>query len=283
MSGMISNGNGQMVTGWKLDGDKWYFLFDTGSMARGGWAMIDKKWYCFRDNGELETGKILEFEGKKYYVNEDGVMIIREDQETVTYKKVTYDVAEDGVCTAIRNPLQEKIETWCEHVDTISQWYVEKVKTYLDGPIVDGSKTRKPYKCPYLNNEEVGDDCSSHVSASLALANFMPYAGYVSQNFNPVEKKYSASLGVKFNKAGFFWYINDANYIPQRGDIFVQHKWYTNDKGEPAQYHHVEVVSSYDLDTDKCNVWSWGAVYGYLPRPQPNWKKRTTGYWRIEE
>ena len=108
-----TNGNGQMVTGWKLDGDKWYFLFDTGSMARGGWAMIDKKWYCFRDNGELEIGKILDYNGKKYYVNDAGVMITRDDQETVEYDDIIYDVAEDGVCTPDKR-IQNKLNAFVQ-------------------------------------------------------------------------------------------------------------------------------------------------------------------------
>lgn len=98
-----TNGNGQMVTGWKEDGEKWYFLFETGAMAHGGWLLIDGKWYCVQDNGEMEAEKILLFEGKKYYVGKDGAMVTKATlpQPEITYKGITYEVADDGVCTEV--------------------------------------------------------------------------------------------------------------------------------------------------------------------------------------
>ncbi|GLC80077.1 hypothetical protein LBYZC6_21910 [Lacrimispora brassicae] len=115
-----TNGNGQMVTGWKFHNGKWYYLFESGAMAHGGWLKVDEKWYCVRDNGELEVSKILEYNGKKYYVNDKGAMITRQDQETVTYNGVTYEVAGDGVCTAIGNtrPADANMQSWKAYIES---------------------------------------------------------------------------------------------------------------------------------------------------------------------
>ena len=115
------NRNGQMVTGWKLHKGNWYFLFENGAMAHGGWVKVDEKWYCFRDpNGEMEASKIIPYRGKNYYVGEDGAMVVNTtgSQLTVVYNGVTYEVDEDGVCTAISMtaPSDADIQAWKAYI-----------------------------------------------------------------------------------------------------------------------------------------------------------------------
>ena len=115
------NRNGQMVTGWKLHKGNWYFLFENGAMAHGGWVKVDEKWYCFRDpDGEMEASKIIPYKGKNYYVGEDGAMVVNTtgSQFTVVYNGVTYEVDEDGVCTAISMavPPNADMNLWREYI-----------------------------------------------------------------------------------------------------------------------------------------------------------------------
>ena len=280
-------GTGEMNVGWKKDGDNtWYYFFPDGPMAHDGWVNINKKWYWFNSKGVMQAEIIIDYQGKKYYVDKDGVMLTSNDTEviknggTIEYKGVTYEVAWDGVCTAIRNNLQEKIEAWMDCVERIGTWYAGNVTTYLAGPKnKNGDATRKYYTCSLIGMN-VGDDCSSMVSACLVLAGIATTTGYNSLNFNKLKTDFTVDLGDKLEKFGFMWYSFDENYIPQRGDISVQHGYYyKDDKKKTAK--HVEVVDSYDENTKKCYIWSWGQVNPTLPTSRTNWTTRTSGYWRI--
>lgn len=277
-----TDGNGQMVTGWKKHDDKWHFLLDTGAMAHGGWQLIDEKWYCFGDNGEMEASKILDFEGKKYYVGTDGAMVTSADVKQVTYGRMTYEVDEKGVCTAIRNNLEDKIEVWMSSVESMGNWYAQNVHTYQKAAnSKSGTGKRGHYYCNLINMN-VGDDCSAYVSVCLILAGIANYSEYGSTNFNKLKDDYSSGLGKRLGQYGFSWHIFDSDYLPERGDISVQHQSYIED-GKSKTCHHVEVVDSYDASTGVCWIWSWGDVYPHLPTSRNNWKKRTSGYWRIEQ
>lgn len=275
------NRNGQMVTGWKLHKGNWYFLFENGAMAHGGWVKVDEKWYCFRDHsGEMETSKIIPYKGKNYYVGEDGAMVVNTtgSQLTVSYNGVTYEVDEEGVCTAIRNELADKIEQWMVSVQSIGTWYTQNISTYLAG---ETAGTRAYTYCALID-KKVGDDCSSMVSACLVLYGIENSVGYSSYSFNKLQSQFSNTLGQNLTNAGFVWHSYTQDYIPQRGDISVQHKTYMVD-GEQKTAHHVEVIDSYDENAKVTYVWSWGDVYNSLPIPRSNWRVRTSGYWRIEQ
>lgn len=111
-------GAGQMVTGWKQDGEKWYFLHADGAMAYGTWLLLEEKWYHFETNGEMSVNKIVSSDGKKFYVHADGAMVTKAVMPEVTCQGVTYEVAEDGVCTAnsMTAPADANIQAWREYI-----------------------------------------------------------------------------------------------------------------------------------------------------------------------
>ena len=135
-------GNGQMVTGWKLHNGKWYYLFESGAMAHGGWIRVDEKWYCVRSNsGELEISKIIEYNGKKYYVNNKGVMLTSNDTEvienggTIEYNGVIYAVDWEGVCTAIsvERPVNGDQAAWKAYIESTPDISETRRKILLTG------------------------------------------------------------------------------------------------------------------------------------------------------
>lgn len=110
-------GTGEMNVGWKKVGDgddaTWYYLFPDGAMAHDGWVKINEKWYCFNSKGEMQKKSIIDYQDKKYYVDKDGVMLTRNDTETVEFEGVTYDVDWDGVCTPDES-LQNKLNVFVQ-------------------------------------------------------------------------------------------------------------------------------------------------------------------------
>ena len=185
---------------------------------------------------------------------------------------------EEGVCTAIRNELADKIEEWMVSVQSIGTWYTQNISTYLAG---ETAGTRAYTYCALID-KKVGDDCSSMVSACLVLYGIENSVGYSLYSFNKLKRQFSNTLGQNLTNAGFVWHSYTQDYIPQRGDISVQHKTYMVD-GEQRTAHHVEVIDSYDENAKVTYVWSWGDVYNSLPIPRSNWRVRTSGYWRIEQ
>ncbi len=83
--------NGNLKTGWQLDGGKWYYLNDDGSMALG-WKAIGSTWYYLNPNGDMAIGwkqvgsnwYFLKANGSmaantwigNYYLGSDGAMLV---------------------------------------------------------------------------------------------------------------------------------------------------------------------------------------------------------------
>ena len=44
--------NGEMISGWKLINNKWYFMNNNGIMQRG-WVQTNGNWYYLLNNGEM--------------------------------------------------------------------------------------------------------------------------------------------------------------------------------------------------------------------------------------
>jgi hypothetical protein len=51
--------NGQMVTGWLLDGGTWYYLDGDGAMMTG-WVKVGGTWYHMQSSGAMSTGWLLD-------------------------------------------------------------------------------------------------------------------------------------------------------------------------------------------------------------------------------
>ena len=64
--------SGEMAKGWKLIDGKWYYLEQSGEMAKG-WKLIDEKWYYLEESGEMAKGWKL-IDGKWYYLEQSGEM-----------------------------------------------------------------------------------------------------------------------------------------------------------------------------------------------------------------
>lgn len=67
--------SGYMMKGWLYDSGCWYFLdYQSGAMKRG-WVADGKAWYYLNpENGIMMSKRWIEENGKRYYVNETGMM-----------------------------------------------------------------------------------------------------------------------------------------------------------------------------------------------------------------
>ena len=67
-----------MMTGWVLDGGRWYYLNPVSDGTQGrmliGWQLIDGKWYYFNPVSDGTKGAmIVNAWIDTYYVDENGV------------------------------------------------------------------------------------------------------------------------------------------------------------------------------------------------------------------
>ncbi|OOM78352.1 autolysin [Clostridium puniceum] len=49
--------NGELIEGWKLINNKWYFMNNNGIMQRG-WVQTNRNWYYLLNNGEMATSTV---------------------------------------------------------------------------------------------------------------------------------------------------------------------------------------------------------------------------------
>ena len=67
------NNSGSLARGWIQDNEHWYYLSEDGALVTG-WFQYNDVWYYLKDNGAMATGWI-QYSGKWYYLNEDGSMV----------------------------------------------------------------------------------------------------------------------------------------------------------------------------------------------------------------
>ena len=67
------NNSGSLARGWIQDNEHWYYLSDDGVLVTG-WLKYNDAWYYLKDNGAMATGWIQD-SGKWYYLKEDGSMV----------------------------------------------------------------------------------------------------------------------------------------------------------------------------------------------------------------
>lgn len=61
------------ASGWRLDGDKWFYLNADGSLYTG-WLYVGGAWYYLASDGVMETGW-LEIGADRYYLSASGAMV----------------------------------------------------------------------------------------------------------------------------------------------------------------------------------------------------------------
>lgn len=267
------NEDGLMQTGWVKDKDKWYYLRSNGEMEASQWRQdpLSKKWYYLRSNGEMAVSQMrMGADKKSYYLGEDGAMVVDSD---ITWDGKEYRADSNGVCEPVKKEadgVEEKIEKFMQATAEMGNWYADNINTYLKGSRKTNT-ARKMYDCEIINMK-VGDDCSSFVSSCLVNAGIVNYTEYTSYNFNPELSDFNKTLGNALGRYGFVWHKYTSDYVPQKGDISVQHNG----------CHHVEIIASYS--GDNVGIWSWGQVYFSLPANRVNTKlrNRMSGYWRVE-
>ena len=67
------NNSGSLAKGWIQDNEHWYYLSDDGVLVTG-WLKYNDAWYYLKDNGAMATGWIQD-SGKWYYLKDDGSMV----------------------------------------------------------------------------------------------------------------------------------------------------------------------------------------------------------------
>lgn len=68
----LDDSTGRMITGWKSDNGKWYYLGSSGSLSKG-WINDGGRWYYSDNQGVMQTGW-LEEGGSQYYLKGSGAM-----------------------------------------------------------------------------------------------------------------------------------------------------------------------------------------------------------------
>ena len=67
--------DGVMATGWLKDGNNWYWLRANGAAAIG-WANVGGAWYLFEDDARMLTGwQLTEDDNRWYYMRPNGQMV----------------------------------------------------------------------------------------------------------------------------------------------------------------------------------------------------------------
>ena len=267
--------NGEMVASeWRQDKEgKWYYLRSNGEMATSEWRQDKEgKWYYLRSNGEMAVSQMRTGNDKKsYYVGDDGAMVVDSD---IIWEGKEYHADSNGVCEPVKKEadgVEEKIEKFMQATAEMGNWYAGNINTYQNDPEGKGTGVRKYYKHPSLGIA-VGDDCSAFVSACLYKAGVISKWDYSTYSFNKNLKDKDNKLIQQLEESNFVWHTYDKNYVPQRGDISVQHN----------NTHHIEIIDS--VSDGQINIWSWGTIYKQLPttRKESSLRKRMSGYWRIE-
>ncbi|MDF2884186.1 MAG: pcpA [Clostridiaceae bacterium] len=123
VNGWLKNGttwnyyiNGNLKTGWQLDGVKWYYLNTDGSMA-AGWKQVSGYWYYLNPSGDMAANKWV----GNYYLGASGAMAV----STVTPDGYYVDAsgAWDGKpkgSTVVTPPIENKKTGWQLDGD---KWY----------------------------------------------------------------------------------------------------------------------------------------------------------------
>lgn len=65
--------NGEMLEGWAVISNSWYYFSDPGGQMQTGWVLVDGSWYYLDSNGRMQTGWI-EDNGYWYYLTSNGPM-----------------------------------------------------------------------------------------------------------------------------------------------------------------------------------------------------------------
>ena len=63
-----------LFTGWKQEGESWFYYDESGVPVKGQWSYINGRWYAFDDSGRMIKGW-FKSAGDWYYLGEDGAML----------------------------------------------------------------------------------------------------------------------------------------------------------------------------------------------------------------
>ena len=63
-----------LFTGWKQEGEAWFYYDESGVPVKGQWCLINGRWYVFNDSGRMIKGW-FKSAGDWYYLGEDGAML----------------------------------------------------------------------------------------------------------------------------------------------------------------------------------------------------------------
>lgn len=63
-----------LFTGWKQEGEAWFYYDESGVPVKGQWCLINGRWYVFNDSGKMIKGW-FKSAGDWYYLGEDGAML----------------------------------------------------------------------------------------------------------------------------------------------------------------------------------------------------------------
>lgn len=203
---------GYMVTGWeKIDG-KWYYFRSSGELLTNNWKQgKDGKWYFCGKNGAMATSKIIDWKGKKYFVDDDGVMAVnRTITDPETGKK--YKAGADGVLEG-------------EETIMINNWLIGH-----SNPSRKGGSTAKAAKLPDIFKDW------------YAYENQLSINKYVLADF-PKLKAIQGSDDELIDEGGYYWIATGPKIInplyPDDGNLTVGGKG--NKRLEMGKYADVVI------------------------------------------
>ena len=116
--------DGERVKGdWVFDGKAWYFMGETGAMAKNYWEVFGGYWYYLSENGAMAADCWVSWGGSWYYMNENGMMLTN---SWVPYGALWYFMGENGAMA---------VETWIEWSDG-ETYYVDGMGEMVTGEAV---------------------------------------------------------------------------------------------------------------------------------------------------
>lgn len=67
----------------------------TGSLVCNGWAFVNGNYYFCDKNAVIVKDKIIDFKGKQYYLDQDGMLVVNKRNYKIDSN--VYDIDSDGV------------------------------------------------------------------------------------------------------------------------------------------------------------------------------------------
>ena len=190
LMGAVSTPVVAATEGWKKDGTGWWYQNANGSYPKNKWEKINGAWYYFDARGYMLANSWVQDKfGKKYYMGNDGSMIIDSDGNTII-GSITCDIddswtilsgASDGAIYLIPSANEGAM-----FIALVSETKAEVSENDLVAAKDALLQQYKEYDLKVVADTTVNTPCGTGLSFTLDVSNFMNdkmegHAAYIKQ------------------------------------------------------------------------------------------------------